>query len=120
MRVWDRLCGWRNHSFDEFPTVDDAVAIETWRWPIFFPLGSAFRRKIVDRIGRVPIPDGLATFPTMRGGGVGGQPWMEHRGGALGGIGRRTEDRDLPIVAIVNDTRLKEMLVTGWAPADRW
>ena len=45
---------------------------------------------------------------------------MEHRDGALGGLGPTTQDRDLPIISIVNDTRLKEMLVAGWMPADRW
>ena len=105
--------------FDEFPTVEGVTAIESRRWPVFFPLGAALRRKIVDRIGRVPIPPSLTTFPTMRGGGK-GQPWMEHRDGRLGGLGPKTEDRNLPIKMIVNDTRLKEMLVADWRPANRW
>ena len=101
-------------------TVDDVVAIHSWRWPGFFPLGAAIRRKLIDRIVRVPIPAALEAFPTMRNGGRGGQPWREHREGKLGGLGSKTEDRELPIVHIVNDTRLKELLVSGWMPADRW
>lgn len=106
--------------FDGFPTADDVEAIETWRWPVFFPLGAAFRRKIVDRIGRVPIPQALRSFPTLRTGGQLGRPWTEQLGGVLGADGPTTENRDLPVNMIVNDTALKEMLVTGWRPADRW
>lgn len=102
--------------WDEYPRCDEVGAIDRWRWPVFFPLGAALRRKIADQICRVGIPAGLADFPVMRNGGN-GQPWMEFRDGALGPT---TADRDLPIAMIVNDTALKEMIVTGWMPADRW
>jgi hypothetical protein len=106
--------------FDEFPSKDQVEAIETWRWPVFFPLGGALRRKMVDRIGRIPIPPSLARFPTMRNGGMMSQPWMKYREGHLDGLGLKTEDRNLPIVMIVNYERVREMLVSGWKPADRW
>ena len=105
--------------FDEFPRSDEVVAIASWRWPVFFPLGAALRRKLVDRIDRVPLPPSLITFPTLRAGGN-HQPWMEYRNGMLDGLGPPTDDRNLPISMIVNDTMLKEMLVADWRPADRW
>jgi len=106
--------------FSEYPSKDQVDSIESWRWPVFYPLGAALRLKTVDRIARMAIPVALETFPTMRRGGTGGQPWMGYRDGHLGGLGPTTEDRDLPVVTIVNHERLKEMLVTGWRPADRW
>jgi hypothetical protein len=105
--------------WDEFPTCDDVVGIREWRWPVFFPLGGALRRKLVDRVCRIDVPPALAPFPTMRGGGQ-GQPWMEYSKGELEGLGPRTSNRDLPVIMIVNDTMLKEMLVVGWKPSDDW
>jgi hypothetical protein len=31
-----------------------------------------------------------------------------------------TSDRSLPLYQIVNDTRLKEMIVSGWKPEQEW
>ena len=31
-----------------------------------------------------------------------------------------TSDKSLPVFQIVNDTALKEMLVSGWKPEDDW
>jgi hypothetical protein len=105
--------------FDHFPSLDNANGVNQWRWPIFYPLGAALRRRIVDRIGRATIPAELVAFPTFRGGGH-GQPWMEYRNGNLDGLGPTTTDRNLPISMIVNHEMLKEMLVTDWRPANRW
>ncbi len=105
--------------FDDFPTPEGVQAIVDWRWPVFYPLGAALRSSLVDRVGRISIPAELSDFPSMRGGG-GRQPWMEYHDGRFGGPGPSTTDRDLPIKMIVNHEMLKEMLVSGWRPADRW
>lgn len=111
---------WMAEAFlDTFPTADDVSRTVEWRWPVFYPLGVALRSGVVDRVGRISIPVGLKAFPTMRGGG-GGQPWREYHDGRLQGLGPTTTDRDLPIKMIVNHEMLKEMLVSGWRPADRW
>ena len=108
---------WIAHDvWDEFPTCDDVLTIDRWRWPVFFPLGTALRRHMADRICRIAIPPELAEFPRLRNGGN-GQPWMEYRDGELGPT---TLDCDLPIAMIVNDTALKAMIVTAWMPVDRW
>lgn len=39
-------------TYDESPTLAQVRAIHRWRWPIFFPLGAALRRKLVRGIAR--------------------------------------------------------------------
>lgn len=34
--------------------------------------------------------------------------------------GGPTRDKSLPVFQVVNDTALKEMLVSGWKPEDEW
>jgi hypothetical protein len=102
--------------FDFEPTVDDVNGIQHWRWPIIFPLAAALRRKIVTSIGSVPIPPTLDTSPVMRGGG-GVLRWMAlvFRNGEEHVLGPTT-DLTLPPYQIVNDTALKELLVSNWRP----
>jgi hypothetical protein len=80
-------------------------------------LAAALRRKIVTSIGSVPIPHTVDTSPVMRGGG-GVLRWMalEFRDGEEHGLGPTT-DLTLPIYRIVNDTALKELVVSNWRPA---
>ena len=40
-----------NSVFEEQPTIEGVRQVDRWRWPIFFPLGAAIRRKIVTPIG---------------------------------------------------------------------
>lgn len=91
-----------------------------WRWPVFFPLGAALRRGLVEAIGVIPVPPALEPFPTMRSGNkqAGWNAVTE-----TGGVPRRhgpTNDPSLPIYQIVNDTLLKEMIVSNWRPEDEW
>jgi hypothetical protein len=107
-------------TFDEEPTRDQVKQITAWRWPIFFPLAAAIRRRIATPIGMIAVPATLQPFPIMRSGNkkAGWRAFTE-----TGGIRRRlgpTDDASLPIYKIVNDTRLKEMVVSGWRPEDEW
>jgi hypothetical protein len=106
--------------FEEEPTIEDVEKIEDWRWPIFFPLGAAVRRRIVTSIGVVTVPAELRAFPVMRSGDK-KLGWVaftrEDRAERL--LGPAT-DPALPIYEVVNDTRLKEMLVSGWRPEQEW
>jgi hypothetical protein len=104
--------------FDNEPTVEDVVAISEWRWPVFFPLGAALYRKIVTRIGQVDVPAGLRSPPTFRS-RMGSAGWVAVNAVEDKRIGRTT-DPCLPIYSVVNNTRLKEMLVANWRPADTW
>lgn len=106
--------------FDEEPTDTDVTTISVWRWPVQLPLGALARRKLVIPLGLVPIPPNLLSYPTMRGGL--GHKWkrVAIREDGTAEILTGVADPSLPINHIVNDTRLKEMLVTSWRPEDRW
>ena len=106
--------------FDEVPTVDQIQTIGRWRWPVFFSVTAALRKGLIDRVGTVEVPSDIAAFPVLRSGDrqIGWVAFTE-----VDGVRQRlgpTEDRSLPINQVVNDTRLKEMVVSGWRPDDEW
>lgn len=106
--------------FDDEPDVKTVEGIDRWRWPVFFPTGSAVRRKLVNPIGVIAIPTELKSFPRMRGGNR-QMGWREVE--YIDGVERVlgiTRDALLPISQVVNDTRLKEMLVSDWSPDRDW
>lgn len=106
--------------FDEEPTLKDVEGIDRWRWPALFPLGAAIRRKIVTPIGVTAVPPELARFPLMRSGNKqAGWRLAKLVDGVMQPAGSAT-DPSLPIYQIVNDTALKERLVSGWKPEDLW
>jgi hypothetical protein len=107
-------------TLDEEPGLEDVAKIDRWRWPVFFPLGPAIRRELVTPIGVIGVPPALAAFPTLRSGakGLGWTAFTE-----TDGVRRRfgpTNNPSLPIYKVVNDTRLKEMIVSGWRPEQEW
>jgi hypothetical protein len=107
-------------TFDAQPTSEQVEQITAWRWPVLVPLAAAIRRRIASPIGTVPLPPALEPFPTMRSGNkkAGWTAFTE-----VGGVRHRlgsTNDPSLPIYKVVNDTRLKEMVVSGWRPEDEW
>lgn len=104
--------------WDEEPSPEDVAAVQSWRWCVFFPLVTALRRRLVTPICDADIPHQLTRFPTLRNGSK-GHRWFRVEGGDLDSLDP-TDDPSLPIVMLVNDTRLKEMLVTGWEPEDVW
>lgn len=106
-------------NYDEMPTLQDARQTSDWRWCVFYALGAAINRKIDIPLGQIDVPPPLARFPRMRSGG-GPQPWHEYDDGDFAGPGRECADPTLPIRSTVNDTKLKEMIVSGWEPSDRW
>jgi hypothetical protein len=106
-------------TFDDEPTLEQVQSIRRWRWPIFFPLGAAIRRRIVTPIGVIPIPPDLVEFPVLRG-GIGGKwrtlTYIDGKEKLLGWA----KDPTIPISQVVNDTALKEMLISGWMPEKEW
>jgi hypothetical protein len=107
-------------TFEDEPDVEVAEAIRQWRWPVFFPTGAAVRRGLVTPVGVVEIPQELRSIPRMRGGNR-RMGWREVRfvDGSEQVVGM-TSDPSLPISQVVNDTRLKEMLVSDWRPEQDW
>jgi hypothetical protein len=106
--------------FDEEPDLTTVEGVDRWRWPVFFPTGPALRRQLVIPVGVVDVPVELRAVPRMRGGNR-QMGWREVRfvDGVEQVVGVAT-DRSLPVVQIVNDTALKEMLVAGWRPEQNW
>jgi len=107
-------------TFDEEPSLENVAKIESWRWPVFFPLVAAVRRKLVTEIGLIPVPSSLEAFPTLRSGSktTGWTAFTEIDGERR--ILGPTSNPSLPIYKIVNDTALKEMIVSGWRPEQEW
>ena len=91
-----------------------------WRWPVFFPLGAAIRRKAVTAIGVIPVPSILSGFPVLRGGPLGSKwrtlTFVDGREKLLGWA----EDPTIPIYQTVNDSALREMVLSGWMPDQEW
>ena len=107
-------------TFDDEPTCIEVEGITSWRWPVLFPLAAAVSRRIMVPIGMVSIPDTLRPFPTMRSGNrSAGWSAFTEAGGVRHQLGP-TSDSSLPIYKVVNDTRLKEMVVSGWRQEDEW
>lgn len=110
-------------TFDEEPDIAAVEHIQDWRWPVFFPLNAALRRKIVTKIGHVEIPAALAQLPQMRSGSrAAGWRMIEFPDPTSLGT-RPTGDAthpSVPIYQVVNDTRLREMIVSAWRPEDAW
>jgi len=108
-------------TFDEFPSLAEVEGISDWRWPVFFPVGSAMHRKEVDPIGIVEIPPDMRAMPPMRSrnplsGGWVRAPFQDGKSVP----GGPTHDRSLPVYGVINTVALKERLVSGWRPKDRW
>jgi len=107
-------------TFDNEPTLEQARQIDAWRWPVFSPLAAAIRRRLVTPIGVIPIPSELQQFPLLRSrNGRGGWLLVKFVDGAAQPSGVATDPR-IPRDIVVNDTRLKEMIVSGWRPEDDW
>ncbi len=107
-------------TFGDPPTEADVRSIERWRWPVFFPLGAALRRGIVTKVADVPVPAGLERWPTMRSGNR-QMGWTLVNFEGPGTLPRRpANDSSIPIYSVVNDTALREMIVSNWRPAQTW
>jgi hypothetical protein len=107
--------------FDEEPDLQSVMRIASWRWPILFPAGAALRRRLITPVGVIDLPQSLTSIPLMRSGNK-RMGWREVRvveDGSSKPLGA-TADPSLPIYQIVNDTRLREMLVSGWMPEQDW
>lgn len=107
-------------TFETEPSLVTAASIDDWRWPVLLPLAAAIRRRIVISVGEIDVPAELRPFPKMRSGDkrIGWVAFTEEDG-IRRALGPAT-DPSLPIYQIVNDVRLKELVVSGWRPEDVW
>lgn len=112
---------WMAEGFwDEEPNAEDVATVEAWRWCVHFPLAGAIRRHLACPIANVAIPLDLVDYPDMRASHGEGKWSLVRNGDAGQPPFERTEDRSLSIESLINDTMLREMLVSGWRPTDRW
>ena len=108
--------------FEDPPTLEDVETVG-WRWCVFFPLGPAAARRIVEVIGKIEVPAAIRTFPALRAGGMKGMDprWVVYERRDLSKTTRPATPADmhLNIEQLVNDTRLIEMITSDWRPEDR-
>ena len=111
-------------TYPTMPTVQDAAAVERWRWPVLIPAQIMLHRRLAHRLGLIPVPPKLAELPIMRSNPFG--TWLAVRyvelpNGrmSLWSLGP-TDDRSLPLSWIMNDSSLRARLVSGWFPEGTW
>jgi hypothetical protein len=106
-------------TFDQLPTEEDVTAIRHWRWPVFYSVAAAIRRKVVVVIGQVAVPPDLRAFPIMRSGdrhiGWVAFKFVDGKDVNLG----PTSDWKLPISKSVGDVSLREKVESNWRPEDQ-
>jgi hypothetical protein len=102
--------------FEEPPSAESINSIAEWRWPIFYPAGTALNKGVISPVGMVEVPQDLRPFPSMR------CPWTRTRwlevrlsDDELVEIGA-TANMSLPILKIVNHTELVSKVTSGWQP----
>jgi hypothetical protein len=109
-------------TFETTPDIDQAEAIDQWRWPVLFPLGAALRRRVVEQIGVIAVPPELRELPLLRSGDrrSGWRTVLDLGAPSGSRVGPPITDPSVPIYQIVNDTMLRERIETGWSPKDIW
>ena len=107
--------------FENEPDAESVGRISGWRWPVLFPADAALRRRIIAPVAVIDVPRRMVALPLMRS-GDGTRGWRRVRLAEDGSSTpmESTDDRALPIYQIVNDTRLREMIVSGWTPEQQW
>jgi|SRR5450830_1436947 len=103
------------------PDLDELVQKETNFW-IFFPVGSALKKKIIQRVKNVVVPLHSKETPVFRTGVVDPSTgrvenwwfWDGEEGRMVGEI--TEEQRKFPIRGVWNDTLLIQRIEEGWLP----
>jgi hypothetical protein len=118
IRVLSGLHAVRPESFSE-------IAAQPASFCVFFPLGAAVHRGIVQIVANEAIPEEAQQFPLFRAAGVIDREgrvldWWLWDGERSWRVGELTsEQRNLPIKEIWNDTLLIKRIAEGWKPSDR-
>lgn len=107
--------------YDETPPIDAVGTNQGWRWPVYFPTRAALRRRLILPVGTAPIPTPLSRLPVLRSGGRElGWRAVEFDGELWRQVPDVAAHPGLPILQIINDTLLKERVVSNWRPAQIW
>ena len=121
---WGHLIRVLPGLFESRPATFSKLVQEKERFFIFFPLGVAVHRGIMEIVAREDIPARCVSFPLFRVTGLPDREGRVHQWGLWDGtkewhIGSLAPEHvDLSLLRIVNDTRLVQMIVSGWKPSD--
>jgi hypothetical protein len=109
-----------NKLYDERPiSVENIVKVKD-NYLIGFPVSAAHRRKLVEKVGNVPLPDDFALPKYMRDKHVIRGEFLGWHIVDVNTLKRQfveklsPEQKQLSPIGIYNDTLLKEMLERGW------
>src|SRR6202044_2016808 len=89
------------------------------RWTTRLDRGADLQRRLVNSLGVVPIPAKIQKFPLLRSNAGRGWNLVKFAEGSSHPAGP-AKDASIPIYRIVNDTMLKEQIVSGWRPEKEW
>jgi hypothetical protein len=109
-----------NKLYNESPSSIDEVINVKDHYFIGFPLSVAYRRKLVKKIGNVPLPDDFELPKYMRDKHVVRKEVLGWHIVDVNTLKRQfveklsPEQKQLSPIGIYNDTLLKEMLECGW------
>jgi hypothetical protein len=115
IRVFDQM-------YAERPSDLPSIVKQAVRFSTFFPVGAAVKRGIVEIAARLTMPPNLLPFPIFRSGTIDPKTkkvnvWWLWDGSKSVRVGQlSSEQRELPIRAVWNDTFLVERIVEGWRP----
>jgi hypothetical protein len=118
---WTVLRVFATH-FSERPTDLTALVTGDIAFTCLFPVGPALARKLVEKVGKVGVPDALKDFPVFRS----GQPdrdthrvktWWFWDGEREWRVGQISDaQRSMPIRGTWNLDYLVSRIEKGWAP----
>jgi hypothetical protein len=110
-----------NKLYDEAPTViEKAINVED-HYFVGFPLSDAYKRKLVEKVGNIPLPNDFELPAYMRDKHVIKGELLGWHIRDVNTLKRRfveklsPQQKKLSPVGIYNDTLLKEMLEQGWS-----
>jgi len=110
-----------SRSYPTRPADFDCLAAGKIQFEVFFPLGAAINRGLVEVVGNISVPVELRQFPIFRDGIADPitkkvQNWWLWDGKTEWPIGNLTSDqRQLPIRQVINDTLLRKYIENGWS-----
>lgn len=108
--------------YDERPRDFSELVKAKHRFVKFFPLRAAVREGIVTILANEPVPPEAKEFPIFRAGVADPKTgkvkaWWFWDGEKSWKVGRITKkQRKMPIRGLVNDTKLVELIESGWTP----
>lgn len=106
--------------FNDRPSNFSKIVKAPTKFVKFFPLQAAINKGIVTIVANEPVPAHAQKFPIFRNGNISPETkkvrvWWFWDGEKSWKVGNITEEqRKMPILGLVNDTRLIDLIESGW------